>query len=504
MRKVLIKNVKLLDGINYFGETSSIICQNGVIVSIEENIQINEDNFSQIIDGNGQFLTPTFIDVHSHSDISILSPIDLVSKKSSGFGVEIVGNCGLSCFPITSKNIDNLKKIYQKYPVDINWRDFEEYNKSVANNTTNTLIYSLTGHNTLHSAVASYDNRICSEDEVKSMQKLLTDSLEKGSLGLSFGLLYSPGRFADDFEIIELMKTLQQYEKIACVHLKSEGDYLLESVDEMLNFARQAGLKNLHISHLKTGGEKNFYKIDQLLKTIENAPKTHDVFVTFDRYPFCQSLTQLSVIGPEKFLKMPDSQIMETLQNSKNECDNFCDFLDKKEADYFKKVTLVSTKLADYQEFIGMKIYDIAQKTNLSCANLILDLIKNDSINTLAAFESMNKENMERIISHPLCMIGSDETARPLDLSLGSSHIRNFATTSEAINILTKLNIDKSSIIKKLSYSASQRFKIPKIGELKTNHLAKFNLINFNQIKTNATFTHPHQQSDGITPIDLT
>ena len=201
---------------------------------------------------------------------------------------------------------------------------------------------------------------------------------------------------------------------------------------------------------------------------------------------------------------MPDSQIMETLQNSKNECDNFCDFLDKKEADYFKKVTLVSTKLADYQEFIGMKIYDIAQKTNLSCAILILDLIKNDSINTLAAFESMNKENMERIISHPLCMIGSDETARPLDLSLGSSHIRNFATTSEAINILTKLNIDKSSIIKKLSYSASQRFNIPRIGELKSNTLARFNLIDFNQVKTNATFAHPHQKSDGITPIDLT
>ena len=71
-------------------------------------------------------------------------------------------------------------------------------------------------------------------------------------------------------------------------------------------------------------------------------------------------------------------------------------------------------------------------------------------------------------------------------------------------NILTKLNMDKSLIIKKLSSCAAQRFKIPKIGELKTNYLAKFNLINFNQIKTNATFAQCHQKSNGITPIDLT
>lgn len=498
MDKILIKNVKLLDGVNYFGEPYSLIVCGGEIAEICDEPLLSENNFNKIIDGENCFLTPTFVDVHSHSDISVLSPFELASKKLSGFGAEIVGNCGLSCFPVSCKNIDNLKKIYKKYPIEINWETFADYQKIVQQNLTKTEIYSLVGHNTLHSAVATYENRAVSVDEIKLMQNLLAQSLEAGALGLSLGLLYSPGRFAEPQEVIELFKTVAEYEKTVCVHLKSEGDYLLESLMEMLDFSRQANLHNLHISHLKTGGEANFYKIDSLMEIIEKAPQTHGVYVTFDRYPFCQSLTQLSVAGPEKFLSVPDSRIMEILQNSDIECQNFLDYLKRKEETYFNKITLVATELVDYKKFAGENLVNIALKTNQSVENLILTLVKYDSINALAAFESMSEVNMRRIISHPLCMLGSDETARPLDFSLGSSHVRNFGSVSEFIKILCQLDCDKSFIIKKLSSLPCQRFSLHRLGELKKKYKAKFNLIDFDKIKTNADFANPHQVSDGV------
>ncbi|MBR7127871.1 MAG: hypothetical protein IKD09_04730 [Lentisphaeria bacterium] len=502
MKKTLIKNVKLLDGVNYFGTPGAVIVAERLIEDIIKDTEsISDDNFYQIIDGQNQFLTPAFIDSHSHSDLSILSPFELASKKSSGFGIEIVGNCGLSAFPISERNFANLQKIYQKYPTKLNWTSCAEYYRQTLTNPTGTQIYSLTGHNTLHSCVTSYEQRQITVQELKLMQKLLAQSLEEGSLGLSLGLLYTPGRFAEDSEIIALLRTVATYDKIVAVHLKSEGDYLLESLTQMLEFAQKAKLSKLHISHLKTSGVANYHKIDRLLEIIENAPRTHGVSVTFDRYPFCRSLTQLSVAGPDKFLNTPDSKIMEILQNSVSECAEFRYCLQQKSADYFEKIILVATALERYQKFIGMKITQIAQLSNQSVADLILDLIKNDSVNCLAAFETMSEKNMRTIISHPLCMIGSDETARPYDYSLGSSHIRNFGTTSEAIKILRQLGADNSLIIKKLSYFAHERFSLSLSGKIQKGYYGKFNLIDFERIATHATFANPHAPSSGITPL---
>ncbi len=502
MTKTLIKNVKLLDGVNFFGENYSIITENGRIEEIICAYSINEANFSRIVDGRNQFLAPAFIDVHSHSDMSILSPFELTSKKSSGFGAEIVGNCGLSCFPISSKNCDNLKKVYQKYPTAITWSSAEEYLSLTQNNRSKTEIFSLTGHNTLHSAVATYEKRSCTADELKSMQKLLQSTLDAGSLGLSLGLLYSPGRFAEDFEIVELMKIVAQNDKIVCTHLKSEGDFLIESLTQTLEFARRASLQKLHISHLKTSGEANFYKLEKVFEIIENAPKNYGVSVTFDRYPFCQSLTQLSVAGPEKFLSTPDSKIMEILQNSETECQVFKETLQKKGENYLSKIILVSTQLADYQKFIGLKITQIAELISKNPCDIILELVKYDSVNSLAAFETMSEENMRQIIAHPLCMIGTDETARPLGQELGSSHIRNYGSSAEFIKILRQLKLDNSFIIKKLSYNAAKRFSLPFLGEIKKNNQAKFVLIDFDNVKNNASFASPHTPSDGITLLE--
>lgn len=497
MKKRLIKNVQLLDGVNFFGEKGFVAIDNQKIIDIGTTCpQINSE--VEIIDGNDCWITPTFIDTHSHSDVAILTDKELISKSSSGFGVEIVGNCGLSASPITVNNRENLKKIYKKYQVELSWSNFAEYQELVKKKTDQTNIFSLTGHNTLHASICGYQKQNVSTSELNLIKKSLESELAQGSLGLSLGLLYTPGNFASHEEIIGLMQIVAKADKIVAVHLRNEGDRVLESLSEMLELAKTAKLSKLHISHLKTSGKANFHKIDQLLELIENAPDTHGVSVSFDRYPFCESLTQLSIIGPEKFLKLPDAKIMETLQNSNSESQNFLEYLQNKTMDEFQKIVLVNSSLPQYKNLLGLNLIEISQQLNLDISSMILELIKFDSIHALAAFATMSEANMRKIIAHPLALCGSDEIARPQDFSLGRSHVRNFGTSAKFISELMKAAFSKAEIIAKLSYNAAKRFELNNFGELKVGYSSKLNLIDFAKIKNNATFKTPHILPDGI------
>ena len=304
-------NVRLIDGRNFFGERKNLLVENDIIVSFGDDLPLD----AKIIDGKNSYLSPAWIDVHGHSDMAVFELADGGTRRAGGFGCEIAGNCGLSPFPLTDLNYDNLTGIYKSYPTSLSWRNYAEYFAKIREKKRGFELFSFCGHNTLHAASAGYKSQSASADEVKKMTVLLTESLEQGALGLSLGLLYAPGRSASESELDALFKCCAERKKLVCAHLRNEGDYLLESIREMFELCCRNGLHDFHISHLKTAKAVNFHKIDALFELLDCAEKDYGVNVTFDRYPFTQSMTQLSVIGPEKYLAMPDRMIMEHLKN---------------------------------------------------------------------------------------------------------------------------------------------------------------------------------------------
>ena len=270
-------NVHLIDGRNFSGERKNIIVDGGRIVDFSDFVPHD----MEVFDCGGKYLSPAWIDVHGHSDMAVFELPGGGTRRAGGFGVEIAGNCGLSPFPLTEFNRENLLKVYERYKTPLWWGNYAEYQTELQKKDCAFELYSFCGHNSLHSAVMGYEEKAATADDLLKMTCLLSEVLEQGALGLSLGLLYSPGRFASESELDLLFKCCAERGKIVCAHLRSEGDYLLESVTEMFEICRRTGLRDFHISHLKTAKATNFHKIDSLFALLDRAEKDYGVNVTF-------------------------------------------------------------------------------------------------------------------------------------------------------------------------------------------------------------------------------
>ena len=142
-------NVRLIDGRNFCGEQKNIVVEDNIIVDFCNAVPPD----MEIIDGENRYLSPSWIDVHGHSDMAVFELADGGTRRAGGFGGEIAGNCGLSPFPVTEFNRDNLVKVYERYKQPLSWRSFAEYHFELHRKMRAFELFSFCGHNTLHSAV---------------------------------------------------------------------------------------------------------------------------------------------------------------------------------------------------------------------------------------------------------------------------------------------------------------------------------------------------------------
>ena len=460
-------NVNLIDGRNFYGERKNIVVDDGFITDFADDVPRN----AEVIDGGNCYLSPAWIDVHGHSDLAVFELEDGGSRRAGGFGYEIGGNCGLSPFPFTEFNRENLKRIYENYKTPLDWCNYEEYSELLHQQKRGFELFSFCGHNTLHSSVMGYEEKNASVEDIKKMSAVLAENLEQGALGLSLGLLYSPGRFASVNELDALFRCCAEHDKLVCAHLRSEGDLLIESIVEMFELCRRNGLHDFHISHLKTAKAENFGKIDALFELLDRAEKDYGVNVTFDRYPFCQSMTQLSVIGPEKYLAVPDRVIMERLKNPA-EKSGFLKYLEDLPSEKWQKTVLAKCRIDKFKKFCGMSFAVIGEIFAVSPAEIALEMISEDAVGTCAAFESLSDDNMRRIICDKRCFCGSDETAAKVDGSWLMP--RNQFSGFKTIELQLQNGVPFAEIIAKLTWLAARRFKLPLSNELRIGAKADF------------------------------
>ena len=447
----------------------------------------------EVIDGNKQILSPGFIDAHGHSDISVLAFTGGFSKVSQGVSTEIAGNCGLSAFPLTNENREHLEELYSNYNYPLNWDDFTSYRRALAVRQSFPDVIPLCGHNSLRAAVAGYERRTLSHDQFSRMKELLSLSLAAGAPGMSTGLLYVPGKFATDGEIIELMKILADADKIYATHLRSEGDQLLESLENTLYCAAQAGLKKVQISHFKTALPQNWHKLDAAIEMMQQA-RRDGICVTIDRYPYTESMTQLSVVLPGIWSDMDDSTIKKKLQSFEERQELKKLLEQEKDANYWKKVRLASTGADKYRQYCGKLLSDISDCP----AELVVELLAADAPGTCGAFSGMSEDNLNRIMQLDFCMPGSDGNALPGDYSAGRAHPRAFGTLPRFIRKLLEFNIPIGETVRRATGLPAQTFGLTDRGLLAEGKRADLTLWNPDELTDTADFASPHTPARGI------
>ncbi|MEJ5230329.1 MAG: amidohydrolase family protein, partial [Pseudothermotoga sp.] len=294
MFDLLILNGMIVDGTSnpwFYGDIGVV----GEKISKVGNLK--RFKAKKTIDAKGLIVSPGFIDIHSHSDFHMLVDYRCEGKLRQGVTTEVVGNCGYSLTPLIGSALEESRRSHlELYGIEAGWRSVEEYLQALQNSKPSINYATLVGHGTVRKSVMGYENRQPTKEELSMMKELLDRSLKQGAFGMSTGLIYSPGSFAETNELIELCKVVARRNGIYTTHMRSESERLEESVAESIEIGERSGVA-VQISHHKACGRKYFGKVNNTLEMIKSA-RNKGIDVTCDVYPYTATATDLDAILP--------------------------------------------------------------------------------------------------------------------------------------------------------------------------------------------------------------
>jgi N-acyl-D-amino-acid deacylase len=448
---------------------------------------------------NGLIVCPGFIDVHAHSEFVLLADGRAEGKISQGVTTEINGNCGLSAAPLYGPALEQRESELDAINIKDRWRTFSEYfrllekRKFAANFTT------LAGHGNIRACVAGYADKSLSESDMEKMIALLRTSMDEGAKGLSTGLIYPPGIYSDTSEIIGLAREVTKYQGVYTSHMRSEGDRLLESVEEVINIAGKAGIK-AHISHLKTSGEKNWKKLDDVFDMIE---KAHDrgVSITCDRYPYTASSTDLDTVLPSWAFEGGHKKEITRLKKQREELarDILKDY--PRSSDWSKVV--ISSVSSDKNKWMeGRSIFEISKTQGKTELESVFDVLLDEGLNVGAIFFTMKEDNLQAILRRRYCTIGTDSAVRSFDdiSAKGMPHPRGFGTFPRVLGRYVRdLEIlTLSEAVYKMTGLSAGIFNIKRRGVLKKGFFADITVFDPERIIDTADYGNPFRKPEGI------
>ncbi|MBM4137403.1 MAG: amidohydrolase family protein, partial [Nitrospira sp.] len=373
--------------------------------------------FDRFIDANGLAVAPGFIDTHAHSDFTLLADSRAEGKISQGITTEVNGNCGLSAAPLYGEAIKQREGDLEELGIQERWSTFKEYFEILERKGITINFATLAGHGNIRASVSGYADKTPDDIELKRMQTLLREAIHEGAIGLSTGLIYPPGVYSKTEELIELCKVFSKSHHLPFTkggqggitgdsegfgiytsHMRSEGDRLIESIQELIRIGSEANIK-VHISHIKTSGKENWYKIDEAISLMEDARK-QGINITCDRYPYTAASTDLDSIlpswtydgGAEKELKKLKSS--EVQKKIKKEI-----LYGHPDMEYWESVRVSSVSSQKNKWMEGKTIAYITGREGSEPVDMLFKILIEEKLRVSAIFSSMNEDNLRRFLS---------------------------------------------------------------------------------------------------------
>ncbi|MCB0638479.1 MAG: D-aminoacylase, partial [Lewinella sp.] len=289
---ILITNATIYDGSGGAPVQGSIAINADTIAAIGEVKGTGKTTY----DAGGKAVAPGFINMLSWANVALIEDGRSLSDLKQGVTLEVMGE-GRSMGPLNEEMKTEMKENQSDIQYDISWTTLGEYLQFLENKGVATNFASFVGNGTLRQHVIGYENRPATPEEIEAMKELAAQAMAEGAVGLSSSLLYAPSRYASTAELIELSKVASGYGGIYISHIRSEGEELLESVQELIDIARGADIP-AEIYHLKASGERNWPKLDTVFAMIE-AARDEGLAITADMYTYPASSTGLHTQLPE-------------------------------------------------------------------------------------------------------------------------------------------------------------------------------------------------------------
>ena len=454
---LLIRGGSVIDGTGATAVRADVGVRNGRIAAIGAL----DGTARHVVEAGGFVVSPGFIDVHAHDDAAVMTtPMDF--KLMQGVTTDIVGNCGAGLAPRDPSRppLPGAGLVLGETP-DADWRSFGEYMHAVEKSRLALNVGCFVPHGAVRYKHLGIENRAPDENELAALREDVAEGMAAGALGLSTGLIYPPGAFADTAEIIELAKAAAQAGGIYMSHIRNEADQLLDAVAEAIGIGREAGLP-VEISHHKASGVRNKGRTADSIALIERE-RLDGVDVTFDAYPYTAASTILAVMARQSEGEAPGTTMVSSAPNS--------------------------------PELEGKMLSDIATELGISADEALSRVLAKDP-GAVGVFFVMDEDDVRRVLSHPLCMIGSDG----IPSVSGNPHPRLYGTFPRVLGEYCREQrlFPLEEAVRKMTSLPAKRMSLHNRGELREGWAADIVLFDPKAVTDRATYTEPRQYPAGI------
>ncbi|NQZ43559.1 MAG: D-aminoacylase [Flavobacteriaceae bacterium] len=494
-------------------ETYDLVLKNGLVydgnggIPFLADIGINADTIAKIdpglsleatstIDLEGMATAPGFINMLSWANVALLEDGRSQSDIRQGVTLEVMGE-GRSMGPLTEEMkkemIENQGDI--KYAVE--WTSLGEYLAHLEALGISTNVASFVGNGTLRRHVIGYENRPATAEEIEQMGALAASAMREGAVGISSALLYAPSRYANTAELTALAKVVADYDGMYVSHIRDEGDYLLESLDELLQIASEADIRS-EVYHLKASAKRNWAKLDSAIAKIDSA-RTAGLPVTADMYTYNASSTGLHVQLPEWVREGGIAMMLYRLSDPKTRLRAIADLEFRNSPE---TILLVGFRNEGLRNYIGAYLTEVAEAWGKSPAETLVDLIIEDQSRIQVVYFSMDEANVSKKVALPWVSFCSDAGSYTNEgvFIKQSTHPRAYGSF---IRVLGKYSRDEGVLsleeaVRKLTALPADNLKLKKRGRLAIGHYADIVVFDPEKVTDKATFTDPHQYAEGM------
>ncbi|MFE7123940.1 amidohydrolase family protein [Streptomyces sp. NPDC057617] len=466
---------------------------------------------ARVLDADGLVLSPGFIDMHAHSDLALLRDPDHSAKAAQGVTLEVIGQDGLSYAPVDDRTLAQVRQTIAGWnggapgdtSVDFDWRTVGEYldrldhgfdGRGIAVNAAY-----LVPQGTVRMHAVGWDDRPATDAELALMKRLVAESLEQGAVGMSSGLTYTPGMYADDAELTELCRVVAEYGGYYCPHHRSYGAGALQAYEEMVTVARRAGCA-LHLAHATMNFGVNKGRAPELLALLDRALEA-GADISLDTYPYTPGCTTLVAMLPSWASEGGPEAILERLRDE-GTAERIRHHLEAVGSDgchgvpiEWDTIEISGVSAPGLADHVGRTVAESARARGEAPWATARRLLVEDRLGPTILQHVGHEENVRAIMRHRVHTGGSDgilQGAKP--------HPRAYGTfphyLGRYVRDLGVLSLEEC--VSHLTGRPAARLRLPDRGRVATGHHADLVLFDPETVSSPATFDTPRARPEGI------